>query len=456
MLSYVAALIAASLKNREAFPPHWYQALADTAPPFPPFWLDRIINSRILTDFSGNLHRRGLYVNTEGKWQLLSLLHIFTDANAPVWLAYPKGGKPVGDYERLLAPRKQVIEGICLWSQQSQAGPARAPPLQQQQSSGHNLPGPDFDFNPNAQAAKMMTEMASIRAFLKCREELNAGRNMRQYSPQKLASMHERQKDLVLTSKVFVWEEIEMEPWLVCTRVVNADKRPTFDQYAANQRSYDIFTDEWDLFDNIDPIEDIDCNIPGYRQEGHDHTAQLEPNEYPVVSLPQQVEPHLCPIATYRDNIAATQGEWALQSYSRMNMDPFLVVAHYRYGIQNLPPSPLRLDIAPQPFSVPQDTVLLLRAIGQEPALFEPEFRNQDFIQHLQEFWNASRSNQTMPLAVSDCHMNPSLFKAKYNRWGLTDITPFEHFGVMTFPIRTITSDACGWTLAFTCKSTLR
>ncbi|KAK7676126.1 hypothetical protein QCA50_020911 [Cerrena zonata] len=99
MLSYVAALIAASLKNGEAFPPHWYQALANTAPPFPPFWLDRIINSRILTDFSGNLHRRGLYVNTEGKWQLLSLLHIFTDANAPVWLAYPKGGKPVGDYE---------------------------------------------------------------------------------------------------------------------------------------------------------------------------------------------------------------------------------------------------------------------------------------------------------------------------------------------------------------------
>ncbi|KAK7688453.1 hypothetical protein QCA50_007991 [Cerrena zonata] len=57
MLSYVTALIAASLKNKEAFPPHWYQALADTTPPFPPFWLDRIINSRILTDFSGNLYQ---------------------------------------------------------------------------------------------------------------------------------------------------------------------------------------------------------------------------------------------------------------------------------------------------------------------------------------------------------------------------------------------------------------
>ncbi|KAK7696525.1 hypothetical protein QCA50_001183 [Cerrena zonata] len=51
-----------------------------------------------------------------------------------------------------------------------------------------------------------------------------------------------------------------------------------------------MFTDEWDLFDNIAPIEDTEDDY---------NAAELVPNEFPQVPLPQQLPPQLKPNQHY-------------------------------------------------------------------------------------------------------------------------------------------------------------
>ncbi|KAK7689208.1 hypothetical protein QCA50_007899 [Cerrena zonata] len=126
------ALIAASFQADTAFPPPWYQVLDAQRPRCPPFWLDKILTSRILIDFTDALPRRGLYVNTQGNWQLLEFLYIFLNANTPVWLAYPKGSKPPSDLAATLAPSKEAIQSVQRRSQMSAPGPSRAPPQELQ------------------------------------------------------------------------------------------------------------------------------------------------------------------------------------------------------------------------------------------------------------------------------------------------------------------------------------
>lgn len=76
-LSFVAACIAVSENRSVSRPPTWYRALANETT-LPPFWLDCISRSGILTDFSSERPRRGFIVNMcreRGYLQLLSSLH---------------------------------------------------------------------------------------------------------------------------------------------------------------------------------------------------------------------------------------------------------------------------------------------------------------------------------------------------------------------------------------------
>ncbi|KAK7694168.1 hypothetical protein QCA50_001348 [Cerrena zonata] len=163
--------------------------------------------------------------------------------------------------------------------------------------------------------------------------------------------MREWGRCLFAKSKVFVWEEIEVEPWFVHKPIPKADKKAVFQEYQPNQRNYDMFTDEWDLFDNITPIENAEDNY---------NTTELAPNEFPQVPLLQQLLPQLEPITAYQDTIVPTQGEWDVQYYTWSRMEPFMYIAHYHYGIQGLPKLPLQLNVAVDAFSIPAGTTLLL------------------------------------------------------------------------------------------------
>lgn len=459
MLCYVSSLIAASVNMGSGTPPLWFQALASAQPPFPPFWLDKIGLSPILTDFSGNLRRRGLYINVAGDWQIIDLLYIFTNANAPVWLCYPKGFKPKSNFQKYLAPTPKSIEELKQRSKQPQAGPSQAPPVEW---NIIDLRGPDFDPNAYDQMLerkaeeKKKAEMVDIKTFFERRGKKNAQRDLSKYTQAELAKMRERGRVLVQTSKVYIWEDIEVEPWLVRSLVPKGDRLKVWEGFQPNQRVYDEFTDEWDLFDNIDPIDDVDCNIPGCRKEGHVHTAQLERNEYPVAPPHRQIAAHLRPITTYQDHVAASNGEWSVQSYTRRSMEPFINVARFRYGLQNLPKAPLRLDIAPQPFPISIEVKEILRAMVQEPAACESEMNDAVFVRRLAEFGVSVKFNEPVAPHISDCHMPKNDFLARYNTWGLTDLARITVRENEVYCISTVNTNTSGCTIGVYNKTSLK
>ncbi|KAK7678880.1 hypothetical protein QCA50_018020 [Cerrena zonata] len=90
-LCLVAAAISASAKLDERSPPAWYRIIAQAEPPFPPFWLDQITSSPILTDFSATCPRRGLVVNMCTEWAFLEMEDLFRVPYLPIWLCFPHG-----------------------------------------------------------------------------------------------------------------------------------------------------------------------------------------------------------------------------------------------------------------------------------------------------------------------------------------------------------------------------
>ncbi|KAK7689209.1 hypothetical protein QCA50_007900 [Cerrena zonata] len=296
-------------------------------------------------------------------------------------------------------------------------------------------------------AEQKKKEIIGPQEFFERRTAANAKRDLSKISGERLATMRERGRRLFAKSKVFVWEEIEVEPWFVRKPVPKADKEAVFQEYQPNQQNYDMFTDEWDLFDNVAPIEDAEDDY---------NAAELVPNEFPQVPLPQQPPPQLEPITAYQDTVVPAQGEWDVQYYTRSRMEPFMYVAHYRYGIQGLPKLPLQLNVAADAFPISAGTTLLLRAMAQDAAAKEFEFRDPRLIQCLEDFWQAITSGQQMPLAISDCHMNSEAFKNKYNRWGHIIRPSFTLGDKLHTPISTTSSTACGWTLAMSCQTSFK
>ncbi|KAK7688440.1 hypothetical protein QCA50_007986 [Cerrena zonata] len=150
-------------------------------------------------------------------------------------------------------------------------------------------------------AVEQKKEIIGPQEFFEQRTAANAKWDLRKISGERLATMQERGRRLFAKSKVFIWEEIEVEPWFIHKPVPKADKEAVFQEYQPNQRNYDMFTDEWDLFDNVAPIKDAEDDY---------NAAELVPNEFPQVPLPQQPPPQLEPITAYQDTIVPAQGEW--------------------------------------------------------------------------------------------------------------------------------------------------
>ncbi|KAK7696526.1 hypothetical protein QCA50_001184 [Cerrena zonata] len=114
----------------------------------------------------------------------------------------------------------------------SAPGPSRAPP--QELQYGYNHRGPDFD--PDAYdwmlevkvAEQKKKEIIGPQKFFERRTAANVKRDLSKISGERLATMREWRRHLFAKSKVFVWKEIEVEPWFVCKPIPKADKEAIF------------------------------------------------------------------------------------------------------------------------------------------------------------------------------------------------------------------------------------
>lgn len=146
-LCYAACCIASSLQSPNTHPPYWFQILENSEPPFPPFWLDTIGRSPILADFTGDLPRRGLYLNVIPNWQVMPLLHIFVNAGVVVSLCYPKGFSSKSLYQKYFAPPikalQQLLELNTCVPERSTSSSKELPPADSL-AWGFDMRGPDF------------------------------------------------------------------------------------------------------------------------------------------------------------------------------------------------------------------------------------------------------------------------------------------------------------------------
>lgn len=486
-LCLVAACIAASANSKEVNPPAWYRAIAEADPPLPPYWLDKISSSPILTEFSVKCPRRGLVVNMCTEWSFLHMLDLFQVPNLPIWLCFPHGVKMNYYLGKQLKPSKESIDRA---KEAHDRGVVEIDVIQYEKLRTITSPPKSFKSPPQLQDQHINTECAEVGGdltspqspveesdpehshginsgrqidkpigrgvdaltyFFRLRKENNDKRNMSQYSSHDLRRMRDRSQTLHTESSVFVWEELPFYPWFERLEVARCERGEVWSAHTPSQRVYDAFEDVWDCAQDFAPMQDITCNIPGCRDQYDDH----EYDEGLVDSIPPHLPSHLRSAITYHQSITADEGEWFALSFSRRQMDDFLDVLKYRYGLllpSRIAPSEDRTSGIASP-----KLLEALRGMVQEEALKEPQWQDHRVISAVEQFFTIIKAHNVVPTHISDCHTPNDKFNETHNSWGLT-IKRLRSSDVRgpRYILHTLTSRSQGWNIALDHQTAVR
>ncbi|KAK7679194.1 hypothetical protein QCA50_017772 [Cerrena zonata] len=472
-LCLLSCAIASSHQHKPSSPPAWYKALTTSSTVFPSYWLDKVVSSPILTSFSPNLPRRGMVVNMLTEWGFWALYHIFETAGIPLWLCFPHGTEikyspakyllPLGDMVRV-AKQKFELGEVCEDSiddvQYLPEAPAAFPlPYNYNERDddewerrGSGQTSNDLYDSQSLISQAMATDgRDALSVFFRKRKETIDARDAR---PEDVECMRSRGKTLLLTSKLFEWHALESFPWFERRRVPGPDRHTVWNLYTPHQRLYDGFADEWDCVAQFAPLEDVDCAEPGCRDDTHAHMDEIHDADkivYESAVLPSHLRyPH-----SYDPYFTVQQGECSQLSFTRAYMEGLQDVLRYRYGLYS-PQTVEQMTTAERREREPR-VVEALRAMVQEQCINEFQWQTDTLVSLLLRFWEAIKTQEMVPLTVSDCHMADEEFDTKYNAWGLTVTKGSVPGGCMTlYGLITVNSRLQGWIIAVHSRTTVR
>lgn len=469
-LSFVAACIAVSENRSVSRPPTWYRALANETT-LPPFWLDCISRSAILTDFSCERPRRGFIVNMcreRGYLQLLGSLH---NEGIPMWLCFPHGVSWTSEIARQLYPSSDVIARakdlyengafeIDMLQDVAISRPAKEIQLEVEEQEevaevvhwtsldAANALSIDLDIAPSESTD-------ALTAFFRKRKQKNDRRDLSLYSETVLHRMRRRVSGLRTTSAVYEWVEIEEFPWYTRVCVAEHDRERVWNSYQPHQRVYDEYDDEWDCVARFSTVDSSTCAVNGCRDPRHDHNDELDEGEI-VETVTIFLPSHLRDPITLREGLAALDGESFALSFDRSRLDSFLDVLKYRYGLR-LPTDGSRgIQSSARP-NYPKSLLEALRAMVHEDVLNEDDWQDQRVLVLVDRFHALLKTNQPVPEEISDCDLKRDEFYARHNSWGLSiRELPKGNPDSPKFIIGTLDGGSLGWVVGLKDATSVR
>ncbi|KAK7685965.1 hypothetical protein QCA50_010775 [Cerrena zonata] len=466
-LCLIASAIASSNQLPPATPPAWFRALAGADVALPPFWLDKIALSPILARFSPDYPRRGMVVNMSREWGFWSLMGILQQGAIPLWLCFPHGVVPTYRLAKQLYPSSEGIarakesfdrgDDDMDWGDDLRNKQASLPPLPAGVGSDHFpsvCPSSQDEQASSRNNSRGQEAEASdaISNFFRTRKEINDKRDLATYTAKELETMRARGRLLLSSSKVFEWDSIDVYPWFVREKVPNWDQRRVWESYTANQRVYDEFADEWDCFAQCASSGMVHCGNVGCQDCAYDHHDEPgddgdSVNGRGALAMPPD---------GYEEGEAIGQGECGQFSFTRDNMESFMDVLKYRYGLHV--PSALEVHVPLLQHSpVSAQLLQAVRAIVQEEALSTPTWRSAEVDAAITDWYRCIQVRVMVPHHVSDCHMPDEHFKDLHNAWNFST-TSFQLAGSLqrVYSIGTINSRMLGWSIAVEGRLALR
>lgn len=477
-LCLVASIIAHATRPVKSGPPSWFRTLAKADPPFPPFWLDKICRSEILTSFTPDFPRRGFAVNMCVEWGFLDMFHMFEVASIPIWFCFPHGASFQTGIARYLYPTQSVREVAknaffhereaiedtddrhdVLESQTLVSGEENSSSTLFTPAGHHQTPCINAYTEDNSIADLTPYNNDALSTCFRRRKERNDKRNLAGFSELVLKRMRDRGRTLLPTSAVYEWERIEISPWFIRRRVEYHEQRRVWESYTSNQRVYDEFDDEWDCVADFSPTENIECTVVGCRDDTHIHDDDLEEGELTVQTTPVLPD-HLRLPHSYHQLLAMEEGEWFRLSFTKAQIEDFTDVLRYRYGIkltQDLG------DVTEGQFQRSLAITEALRAMVQAEAMSEPEWQTNSAISLITEFYSAIKGQTFIPPHISDCHLPDQDFERERNTWGLTisRLTTVDRQSdadrqPILYSLQTINTRTFGWLIAVKGRTNLR
>ncbi|KAK7677675.1 hypothetical protein QCA50_019366 [Cerrena zonata] len=450
-LCLLSCTVAASRRVAKASPPAWFQTLAMSKARFPPFWLDKIASSPIISEFSSLVPRRGMAVNMSVEWGFWTLYPVLRVAGVPLWLCFPHGSRLHYKLGQLLFPSKASIDRARASFDEANCSSSSAPGEGSYDDSTDNTrnTADEQSAAPQSPPRDALTAFFQQRKMVHDRREISTPTDASEVEKKRA-----RGKRLYAKSGVYEWIELECYPWYERRKVARADREEVWSSYTGNQRIYDELTDEWDCVADFAPLESVDCTIVGCRDPHHDHE-----DDHAGLSLSGCEE--LFPLGDHSDLschdtlIEGKQGEVGALWFSSARMDPFLDVLRYRYGL-NWPDSP-REGTEVLDAETRLSVLKALRRMVQEECIKYTEWQTAPVVDVLIRFAATIERNEMVDVALSDCHVPDEDFIRQHNLWGFTlsKASPVEglpHF----FAIKTVNSSMSGWVIAVETRTSLR
>ncbi|KAK7677656.1 hypothetical protein QCA50_019347 [Cerrena zonata] len=471
----ISFAIRASRPKDDVRPPSWFMALADASPALPPFWIDNIMNSPILAFFGPQVPRRGMVINMSREWGFFALIDILATACIPIWLCFPHGLVPTTKLAKLLYPPRSLISTAretFLRANQIEVDDIDdvndhrddvpphldLPHLQHHRNSPISTPN-DHTTAPitsarahDSSCVPAMEGSDALSTFFRKRRGKNDGRDLASYGPVVLNRMRARGITLQESSTVYEWESIDVPPWFVRVRVGKWDQARVWESYAVTQRVYDEYEDQWDCWTEFAPMDSVYCSTVGCRDETHDHEHVYVSGSIALAQLALADDGGQC----YCQDTDMGEGEWTALTFSREEIDPFLDILKYRYGLRVSYGAPgQNID-----FDNTRSTPLLLdalRALVHEEVLTDSTWRSREVISAIVVFYQHVECHGPIPASVSDCHVNDADFLAANNRWGLSVVAlSTQHRSKRLYGLCTLNDRSLGWMIAVNSRLSLR
>ncbi|KAK7675915.1 hypothetical protein QCA50_021148 [Cerrena zonata] len=447
-LCLLACTIAAASRDRDSTPPQWFQVLATSEVKFPPFWLDKITGCNFLTQFSPSVPRRGIVYNMSLEWGFWSLYPVLRVAHFPISLCFPHGNRINYKMGREIFPDKaRIQEARNIFNNLSHVREATVNPTELvfHDDRGDNA-------HPSEHALHLAEESSAtipadaLTAFFRQRKFDRDRQQLTNSGDHKLvarnATVGER---LQSKSGLYEWIALECYPWYERQRVPRWDREEVWASYTVNQRIYDAVADEWDCVADFAPLESVYCTIVGCRDATHDHDDE----DADAVASDMECLGQLPVVGSRRPN------ELEQLTFSRANMEPFMDVLRYRYGLQtSTTQGPLVVPTEPET----RLAVLKgLHSMVQEEAVNDLSWQVGDVPAALVKFSNACENYELVPTSLADCHVPDEEFNRRHNVWGFTQsIGRPVNTPTCLYVIKTINSAALNWLIAVHSRTTWR
>ncbi|KAK7678881.1 hypothetical protein QCA50_018021 [Cerrena zonata] len=254
-------------------------------------------------------------------------------------------------------------------------------------------------------------------------------------------------------SKVYKWEPLEFSPWFERTEVPECKRLEVWSSHTPAQRVYDEFKDAWDCAQDFAPLQDVNCNRSECREPFHDNLEEGGPT---IESVGPRLPAHLQDPTTYHQPLAAEGGECLALSLTRYQMDEFLDVLKYRYGIK-IPDRISPPDPRVQCSTLSQGLLEALRGMVQEEMARELQWKDPRLMTILEEFFSCIKTHKSVPLYISDCHLPDEAFERLNNPWRITNATQSSlGSGVSKWILKTLNSHMEGWYIRVNGRTTGR